>query len=80
MPAATSGVWLPLTSPLSQGGGGLNARCFSPLLIDATKVRIKSEATKHFRNFFRNNYMNNSYLYLKHIIITNWTRISHEFI
>ena len=53
MPAATSGVWLPLTSPLSQGVGGLNARCFSPLLIYVAKVRKKSESTKYFRNFFR---------------------------
>ena len=47
------GLPLPLSSPLSQGVGGLNTRCFSPLLIDATKVRKKSETTKYFRNFFQ---------------------------
>jgi len=54
------GLPLPLSSPLSQGVGGLN-KCLSyPSLIYVAKVRKKSETTKFFRNFFQKNYMKNS--------------------
>ena len=52
MPAATPGDWLPLTSPLSQGVGSLNARCFSPLSFTLQRYEKKLKPPNFSATFF----------------------------